>query len=173
MNASELRIGNWIQCNKSYVNKPVRVTGLSVVDRRYDHTGIYEEFIYLNEHDLLKNTEFNDQFIHYKNGVLSFDDVSPIPLTEEWLLRFGFEKTNETNYRIAWQFDYKNEPSLYLRIVDFEYIATGDYFRGWLVPLIDGDYFMAGNNVHIKHVHTLQNLYYSLTGQELTINEGK
>jgi hypothetical protein len=75
------------------------------------------------------------------NGI----DWQPIPLTEEWLLRFGFEKDNELNFV---KFSFK---------VHF-WSSCNSYMYGWI-----------GGNIELKYVHQLQNLYFSLTGKELTI----
>lgn len=151
MEVNELRIGNWIFCNKSYINKPVRVTGINIVDRRDNQTGIYEQFIYLNEHDLLKNDEFNEKWIDYKQGVLNLNDVSPIPLTEEWLVKFGFELQignhileNHWGHLIRWH---------------DSIIITDDISN-----------HSKGLTVKIEYVHQLQNLYFALTGEELEYN---
>lgn len=103
------------------------------------------------------------------------ETFEPIPLTEEWLLKLGFEFKGESCgskiYTIAWQFDWNKKPSVLLKVVDFVYQATGDYFKGWLVPLTDGEYFMSQRNVEIKYVHQLQNLYFDLTVKELELRE--
>jgi hypothetical protein len=68
----------------------------------------------------------------------------PIPLTEEWLLKFGFKKVE------GW------DDMFYFEIGNFqvyEYNVSGFEF----------------NDFDIKHVHQLQNLYYALTNEELTI----
>jgi hypothetical protein len=77
------------------------------------------------------------------------DFFKPIPLTEEWLVRFGFEKSafNENVY---------SNKSI---ILDKRKL-------GWL--LCDNS---IDNLKHIKHVHQLQNLYFALTQEELTLNE--
>lgn len=69
----------------------------------------------------------------------------PIPLTEEWLKRFGFEN-NELFAR-------------HNKLVWF-----GDHIgiRGMLGMV---------KPVECKSVHQLQNLYFSLTGQELVVSE--
>jgi hypothetical protein len=73
----------------------------------------------------------------------------PIPLTEEWLLKFGFEKTDSHG--------------------DFEYLIDRySYFRG---SFYIADCDECGESVEIQYVHQLQNLYFALTGEELTINE--
>jgi hypothetical protein len=69
----------------------------------------------------------------------------PIPLTEEWLERFGFEKIQ------------MSIPTAY---------KTKDGFR---IKKDQRGYWMQykyGMTI-IKHVHQLQNLYFALTGEEL------
>ena len=69
----------------------------------------------------------------------------PIPLTEERLLEFGFEK-DVSKYNICWFLNH-----VYIWFVDGEYINELD--------------------LPIDYVHQLQNLYFVLTGEELTIKE--
>ena len=69
-------------------------------------------------------------------------EYKPIPLTEEWLLKFGFEKRYETC------FQYKN-------------FILNDKFI-----MMDIDI-----TIQLKYVHQLQNLYHALTGEELTIKD--
>lgn len=77
------------------------------------------------------------------------DEIKPIPLTEEWLLKFGFEK--HLNY---WMIPSKG-------------FFIGVTLNNEIYPMFDTD-----NPIPIKtlkYVHQLQNLYFALTGQELTI----
>ena len=74
------------------------------------------------------------------------DDIfQSIPLTEEWLLKFGFEYDNETS---GW--DNEKLSSDYDSEIECYYIL-----------------FYVDNS--IKYVHQLQNIYFALTGEELTI----
>ena len=73
------------------------------------------------------------------------ENFIPIELTEEWLLKFGFEKDNELNFV---KFSFK---------VHF-WSNYNSYMYGWV-----------GGNIELKYVHQLQNLYFALTGEELTI----
>ena len=66
-----------------------------------------------------------------------------IPLTEEWLLKFGFEITD--NFQTKDRFQTHKQDG----IIWFEY--------GYIV-------------VELNYVHQLQNLYFGLTNEELTIN---
>jgi hypothetical protein len=86
--------------------------------------------------------------------------AKPIPLTEEWLVKFGFEYYKPLNhFRIV--------------IDDIWYSIQSNYKK------LDGFWFTYVNlNVcevnhmpfkEIKHIHQLQNLYFALTGEELTI----
>ena len=86
------------------------------------------------------------------------DDYQPIELTEEWLLKFGFEK-HDTTYTTSYK------PMFYFLIEDFEYKETG--FKGFIYPLTEIGYFLSCQYVHLQHVHQLQNLYFALTGLEL------
>ena len=72
--------------------------------------------------------------------------LKPIPLTEEWLLKFGFEKDKKyTKWHLV------NPFFMITR-------RTGIY-----------SYFGRGG-VPLQYVHQLQKLYFALTGEELTIN---
>jgi hypothetical protein len=74
-------------------------------------------------------------------------DIQSIPLTEEYLLKFGFEKTKT-------EFFYKNRLSLLKRIK-----TESDYYV----------YINEELTRSITYVHQLQNLYFALTGCELEI----
>ncbi len=81
------------------------------------------------------------------------EEVEPIPLTEEWLVKFGFEK--EDRY-----FDIKIN----------NFWLTYDYR--------EAEYSISENKlnysdiwIELNHVHSLQNLYFALTGEELNQNK--
>lgn len=102
------------------------------------------------------------------------DDYSGILLTEEWLLKFGFENWGKGKL-------YSNEYETYDRFVLHNVLDGTSNFE---VHYIKSTY---GNTEHyqyviscdeddrlnwgedINRVHKLQNLYFSLTNQELTI----
>jgi hypothetical protein len=73
-----------------------------------------------------------------------------IPLTEEWLTRFGFEY-NHGAYRLN--------------------INKGSHLRMWLTVRIFSTsvevYLLHKHGLTIKYVHQLQNLFFALTGEEL------
>ena len=67
-----------------------------------------------------------------------------LPLTEEWLVKFGFEKLE------GWD--------------DLYYFKIG-YVQLYHYNVSGFEY----DDFNIKHVHQLQNLYFALTNEELTI----
>ncbi len=81
------------------------------------------------------------------------DKAEPIPLTEEWLIKFGFEKEKNVIpiYSIG-------KISIYL---DCEMYPNGRvYFNSWCIL-----------KEKPKYVHKLQNLYFALTGEELILKQ--
>jgi hypothetical protein len=78
-------------------------------------------------------------------------DYQPIQLTEEWLLKFGFKQIKPNHY---WFRDWN---SLRFSLIDNNlHCSIGDDECGFLYKMI-------------KYVHELQNLYFALTNEELTI----
>lgn len=77
-------------------------------------------------------------------------NYEPVILTEEWLLKFGFEKiieSNESNFTNGVYNLFTNS----LGEVNFYFFKEGDWYQ------------------KIDYVHQLQNLYFALTGSELTV----
>ena len=81
--------------------------------------------------------EYNDEHL---------EDYEPIPLTEEWLERFGFEYSDLNGDSGLW----KIPPfQIYGKCNQFIYEYALD----------------------VNYMHSLQNLYYALTGEELNQNK--
>lgn len=80
------------------------------------------------------------------NVALSLSQCKPIPITEEWLIKFGGKCTIMEGY-----------PIYYLNPFDIEF-----YELESIIHIANGEF-------KIKYVHQLQNLYYALTNEELTI----
>lgn len=78
-----------------------------------------------------------------------FETVEPIPLTEEWLLKFGCEQVYADLFKLD-RHDY-----------DFEFRIMG----GNTQVKIAGDTLLK----NLNYVHQLQNLYFALTGEELEL----
>jgi len=153
MKANELRLGNWVL----HITEPYQI-------RPYDFS------------------EVN------KDGD-AYWTIEPIPLTEEWLVKFGFEKKTETSWK-GNGYDFQPETS---KTIQQDYYLDGFIFRfetwsyrkteqdEWInelstcIGMNDGWYKKVSCDkspwYEIKYVHQLQNLYFALIGNELTIKE--
>lgn len=84
----------------------------------------------------------------YYSGLIG--EYEPIPLTEEILLKCGFRVIGQKS--LFWTND-----KMYFRLAnDFIYRVE---IKGGVIDL----------PYKIKHLHELQNLYFSLTGEELNV----
>jgi len=72
----------------------------------------------------------------------------PIPLTEEWLLKLGAKKLSDNFFEIGY---------LKFKIHSHQYGIDFHFGNG------------GGHYIKPHYVHSLQNLYFALTGEELTI----
>ena len=86
----------------------------------------------------------------------------PIPLTEEWLVKFGFIRQGGRKMWVKDKLciDLKELPNI-----------RGEFLEGWYIGLKDLGNVLFHSFMKVKHVHQLQNLYFALTGQELKQNK--
>lgn len=90
-----------------------------------------------------------ENLIIFKTG----DRVKPIPLTEEWLLKFGWGKGE-------FDTEYIDNTSLKQEVLSYNVNAN--------MLCIESNYDIIEIG-HIKHVHQLQNLYFALCEKELQL----
>ena len=78
---------------------------------------------------------------------LDNSNIKPIPLTEDWLLKFGFKKDTWTDNGLI----------------------IGSWWNNGSI-LITDDFKLDGQEEmkSLQYVHQLQNLYFALTNEELT-----
>jgi len=110
----ELRLGNYVLSKET--QQPQRITGITT------------------ENPFIDAITFD---------YTDYEDIDPIPVTEEILLKCGFEKKD------AFWF-------------------TKDIIK--IETTLSRGRFKYAGFVSVKHLHQLQNLYFALTGQELEIN---
>ena len=122
MKAQELRIGNLLKDIDGNIVEVITVYGNG---NYVVHSSIHQFAIIEKDDDL----------------------IIPIPLTEEWLLRFGFVSN-------PYQDRYENQS------IHIECNKTRGVTELWIESM-----------PHIKYVHQLQNLYFALTGEELIHDE--
>ncbi len=75
----------------------------------------------------------------------------PIPLTEEWLLKLGFEYT---------------ESVLEKELPQIGIIFWSAQASNFKVVRFNSNFYCS-----VRYVHELQNLYFAITGKELTLKE--
>lgn len=129
---NELRRFNWVTVGKKAIHYIPSPDKFMIKELREDHCS----FVGFSSLELYENLE-------------------PIPLTEEWLLKFGFE-----------EFEYHIKNNLI-------------WYKKWPLPIFYGSngfekyliHDLGGRFVVLKYVHQLQNLYFALTGEELKLKQ--
>lgn len=140
----------------------VRIGNLLLID------GQIAKLIALQPHDHLTrcDTEEGCDFVFYSvegEFLAGNREFGPIPLTDEWLLKFGF-KTIEDVFLVE--------------IGDINRALLMRYIADYWSPVIEQSPELSGGGIQvvtlncIQYVHQLQNLYFALTGQELIIQDG-
>ena len=144
----ELRIGNYLL----YKGEIVHVTSLSLdIDDEYEDTIGF-----------CKLGSVSNEVAAWNRSL--YTDLERIPLTEAYLNKLGFEKSDTSPY---------NDCEAFLIFKDAGRIlwCAGDLFK----PLSHGfirmtNYDIASQPNPVNHIHRLQNLIHGLTGQELKFN---
>jgi hypothetical protein len=95
-----------------------------------------------------------------------FQNIEPIPLTEEILLKCGFEKINVFDCRV---FDWVKDKIILTGLDEYEYQTLNEPYS---LAFNFGDISKKEEHgqIEIKYLHELQNLYFDLTKTELEIN---
>ena len=125
MNKEELRIGNLVDFNRQVETVyAIRNSGVDFYKGKTKKSVIMQSYVW--------------------------EAIKPIPLTEEWLLKFGFSEIGGCNEKDFTNGDY----NIFINSigeVNFLFFREGDWYQ------------------KIDYVHQLQNLYFALTGSELTL----
>jgi hypothetical protein len=133
MKANELRIGNYAQDQEGNLLKVISI----------DKDNVSYEVVDRSKFPLKKGWK-----------------AIPIPITEEILLKCGFEKYAESVVCCGW------------------FIGTNPLTHDYLLKITwmkneDGsnaEIFYKNGHFVIKYLHQLQKLYFALTGEELEVN---
>jgi len=109
-----------------------------------------------------------ETFATLKEFPATISVFNPIPLTDEWLLKLGFDKIPNKTYINGFKYFLHTE-GLNLE----NYYKDGTWFDGIGTIQNNGDLVVnilcRGNYVcnSVQYVHQLQNLYYALTSEQL------
>jgi len=105
--------------------------------------------------------------IEFENGVSSFlMSLRPIELSENWLLRFGFEKKEFECPKLGYGLEY------YLQAAEDVFFCFQEDFSLQIFNnkvSIDVDSSVMIDYNFTKYVHQFQNIYFGLVGKELFI----
>jgi len=126
METNEFRIGNYVFLHKNSIGKV---------------TAIEQHLILINQY-YVKINDTND--IYYQAN-----QIKPIPLNEELLLKCGFVKLGDLDFFYILEYEMNFKISSDLKMI------------AW--------YNLQLHNVKIEYLHQLQNLYFALTNNELNI----
>ena len=138
IDAKELRIGNYLSGN----NDPeMQVFSINPIN------GVEMGFIGMQE----------DESIDYGLWYYNLSELKPIPLTEEWLLKFGCRKLTAEKH-ICYCIEINEQISIYISIDKLVLVEVG-------IGEDDNEYLSIID--YVQMVHQLQNLYFSLSGKEL------
>jgi len=144
--ANELRIGNIVSYNSDMViGKHVKVGSIENTTRS---TGVR-----------VYNGISSPRGLHL-TGIIPFSDIEPIPLTEEILLKCGFEKIDDMVY-----YPDKKIRSLYINTLILRINTCSNLFEFHFQHRVSSMY----ENVEVKSLHQLQNLFHALTSKELEV----
>lgn len=142
IDSHELRAGNYVTTSpESPLNMP---SGIPVVV----FTIGFAECKFLNDLTLpwSQQAPFRIDYRH----------VHPIPITREWLEKLGFDMDDDIDEGVI----------RFLKVIDGITLR----WNGFLEMEVTTQYVTIRFDLdHIKYVHQLQNLYFALTGQELTL----
>lgn len=140
---SELKIGNYLL----YKGEIVHVTSLSMdIDDEYEDTIGF-----------CKLGETSNEVAAWNRSL--YNDLERIPLTIDLLDRFGFRKFADDSY---------HQPAMLTwRVLYDDYEKAASYCT-CIYPELGHRVYL---NIRIEYVHQLQNIYYTMTGEELKLKD--
>lgn len=135
MKAIELRLGNFIY-----------------KESEYEFENGINQIISVLEFECVSTRPLN---CHVKHHNVNISNLKPIPLTEEWLLKFGFSREVKVGSEMG-------TDGVEFRVYHFD-VLTFNTNHGWWYKV------QRINDTPLEYVHQLQNLYFALKGEELTL----
>lgn len=153
MEVNELRIGNFVSIDNEIHHPKLKDVPMIVcsISRTY-----HKKYYYYCDLD-----KVNRSMYYFQDFSQMIEYLKPIPLTEEWFLRFGFSKKGFKKGRIGIEVSGEDMTTTYFAISQPKKMVEWQNF--WAFEYNDYRF------VKLEYVHQLQNLYFALTGKELTL----
>lgn len=162
MTHTELRVGNWVRTCAP--NMRIMIPSLDAQVEGIDFNGA---LIFRYELESTVAQKVRAMVLSLPRAIESFlmepQHVVGIPLDKDWLERFGF-RVREHSARIGSR---KGGNGLLLTV------PYDGALEGWRWLMDDGGDIPAIFDIRVKFVHQLQNLFFAITGQELTYDATK
>lgn len=157
--ATELRLYNYISCKIGNDAGIYQVAGIDGWERKYEKE---DRIVGTGKNAINMGKDYTDyRMIRITGGardnaIYPEYKLRPIKITEEWLKKLGWKYFNGKRFgTLTMDFGGKLDVDWFNYRLQVKSHYEGE---GFYRPLI-----------HIKYVHQLQNLYFDLTGEELTI----
>lgn len=129
IDVKDLRVGDYVYLQNSKTPYKITEVGYSEIEYpRYEASGISTESVFRTY----------------------VDNLNPIPISEELLLRCGFSEENDNFYRADLGNIVFNQYGYYIQLKE----CSSETIRV----------------IKITSLHKLQNIYFALTGKELEVN---
>lgn len=120
--------------------------------------GNYANYSYQGTDVIFYGYNYSDGcFTDFSSIPIEPEELDPIPLTEELLIKLGFEKDNDADDPI----------SFFCFGADFLFHRI-EFDGEWYLITDEGQ-----ENRNVQYLHQLQNLYFALTGTELITLSGE
>lgn len=158
MKANEFRIGNFINLKDWKDEIDEFVFNFDIDQKQYDNIKFkgdgFAKILNISDSEI-ELEAYSAELDYY-----SYDEIKPIPITEQWLTDFGFEKEPLSDDSVHYQIlKLNNDKHCDLCL------SSGDK-KGFLEVTL----FPYEDWFRFRYVHQLQNIYFSLTGEELELN---
>ncbi len=147
MEVNELRIGNFVEIDNPKSHPKIKGIVLIVTEIN-KNIGLENE----TTHSVSLDYAIKEPNTYYSGYAQYIKFIKPITLTEDWLIRFGFENIGSV-YEIGELNALNNRDLTLVLCTEDNIISYNDYLH----PIL--------------YVHQLQNLYFAITGKELTLNQ--
>jgi hypothetical protein len=118
--------------------------------------------------NLIRAEYLMDDGLLLHRPLVEIDRINPIPLNEEWLIKFGFEKIEYSDERHGFGTEYN------LKIDDDIFLNYSDDFSLAIYrneKAMEDEVGILPEWEAVKYVHSLQNLIFALVGEEITLKQ--